>query len=225
MPCRTPSAYMGSQLFRPAQALTVLCVDMDHNGCALALVICIWKLAIGLLQLRAKRCTFIYWADVSMALYCQVCYVVSASVGISQLGSSSRHRLLTSTHSIHASHEASIRCFAQAACPIEGQATAVSTAMLNARMIACRVGAIKAVAASAGMSNVVVHAPPLPVQFGTYHSKAFMIEYGTGVRVIVHTANLIYVDCNNKSQGLWYQDFPPKVCSVHVACMDSVGNI
>ena len=75
----------------------------------------------------------------------------------------------------------------------------------------CRVGAIKAVAASAGLANLVVHAPPLPVQFGTYHSKAFMIEYESGVRVVVHTANLIYVDCNNKSQGLWFQDFPRKV--------------
>ena len=25
------------------------------------------------------------------------------------------------------------------------------------------------------------------------------------------TANLIYVDCTNKTQGLWWQDFPPKV--------------
>ncbi|KAL0031162.1 hypothetical protein WJX77_006853 [Trebouxia sp. C0004] len=73
-----------------------------------------------------------------------------------------------------------------------------------------RVGAMKAVAASAGLANLVVHAPPLPVQFGTYHSKAFMIEYERGLRVVVHTANLIYVDCNNKSQGLWYQDFPRK---------------
>lgn len=71
--------------------------------------------------------------------------------------------------------------------------------------------AIKAVAASAGLANLVVHAPPLPVPFGTYHSKAFMIEYESGVRVVVHTANLIYVDCNNKSQGLWHQDFPRKV--------------
>ena len=77
----------------------------------------------------------------------------------------------------------------------------------------CRVGAMKAVAASAGfgLANLVVHAPPLPVPFGTYHSKAFMIQYEGGMRVVVHTANLIYVDCNNKSQGLWYQDFPRKV--------------
>lgn len=28
--------------------------------------------------------------------------------------------------------------------------------------------------------------------------------------MVVHTANLIYVDWNNKSQGLWMQDFPWK---------------
>ncbi len=30
--------------------------------------------------------------------------------------------------------------------------------------------------------------------------QAFVVEYDTGLRVIVHTANLIYCDCNNKSQ-------------------------
>lgn len=38
-----------------------------------------------------------------------------------------------------------------------------------------------------------------------------LLVYPRGVRVIVHTANLIYVDWNNKSQGLWMQDFPWKV--------------
>lgn len=36
------------------------------------------------------------------------------------------------------------------------------------------------------------------------------LVYPRGVRVIIHTANLIYVDWNNKSQGLWMQDFPWK---------------
>jgi len=36
------------------------------------------------------------------------------------------------------------------------------------------------------------------------------LVYPRGVRIIVHTANLIYVDWNNKSQGLWMQDFPWK---------------
>lgn len=36
------------------------------------------------------------------------------------------------------------------------------------------------------------------------------LVYPRGVRIIIHTANLIYVDWNNKSQGLWMQDFPWK---------------
>lgn len=55
-----------------------------------------------------------------------------------------------------------------------------------------------------------MHKPPLPIAWGTHHSKAMFLVYPQGVRVIVHTANLIYVDWNNKSQGLWMQDFPWK---------------
>ncbi|XP_058736831.1 tyrosyl-DNA phosphodiesterase 1-like [Vicia villosa] len=58
--------------------------------------------------------------------------------------------------------------------------------------------------------NWILHKPPLPISFGTHHSKAMLLVYPRGVRVIVHTANLIYVDWNNKSQGLWMQDFPWK---------------
>ncbi|PON39438.1 Tyrosyl-DNA phosphodiesterase I [Parasponia andersonii] len=56
----------------------------------------------------------------------------------------------------------------------------------------------------------VLHKPPLPISFGTHHSKAMLLVYPQGVRIIIHTANLIYVDWNNKSQGLWMQDFPWK---------------
>ncbi|XVE51161.1 hypothetical protein DITRI_Ditri02bG0017000 [Diplodiscus trichospermus] len=59
-------------------------------------------------------------------------------------------------------------------------------------------------------SNWILHKPPLPISFGTHHSKAMLLVYPRGIRVIVHTANLIYVDWNNKTQGLWMQDFPWK---------------
>ncbi|XP_009131446.1 tyrosyl-DNA phosphodiesterase 1 isoform X1 [Brassica rapa] len=71
-------------------------------------------------------------------------------------------------------------------------------------------------------ANWILHKPRLPISFGTHHSKAIFLVYPRGVRVVVHTANLIHVDWNNKSQGLWMQDFPwksdddnidtPKVC-------------
>ncbi|KAG8634391.1 tyrosyl-DNA phosphodiesterase 1 isoform X2 [Manihot esculenta] len=59
-------------------------------------------------------------------------------------------------------------------------------------------------------ANWILHKPPLPISFGTHHSKAMFLVYPRGVRIIIHTANLIYVDWNNKSQGLWMQDFPWK---------------
>ncbi|KAD3337938.1 hypothetical protein R6Q59_027298 [Mikania micrantha] len=59
-------------------------------------------------------------------------------------------------------------------------------------------------------TNWIFHKPPLPIAWGTHHSKAMFLVYPQGVRIIVHTANLIYVDWNNKSQGLWMQDFPWK---------------
>ena len=54
----------------------------------------------------------------------------------------------------------------------------------------------------------VIHQARPPQQWGVHHSKAFLVHFDGGLRVIVHTANLIYQDCNCKTQGLWYQDFP-----------------
>ncbi|XP_047332976.1 tyrosyl-DNA phosphodiesterase 1 [Impatiens glandulifera] len=59
-------------------------------------------------------------------------------------------------------------------------------------------------------ANWILHKPPLPISYGTHHSKAMLLVYAKGIRVIVHTANLIHIDWNNKSQGLWMQDFPWK---------------
>jgi tyrosyl-DNA phosphodiesterase-1 len=74
-------------------------------------------------------------------------------------------------------------------------------------------------AAAAGLTSprFAAHAPSLPIAYGTHHSKAFLLGYRHGgLRLIVHTANMIYPDCNNKTQGLWHQvracGF---VCSVH----------
>ncbi|ONM57969.1 Tyrosyl-DNA phosphodiesterase 1 [Zea mays] len=59
-------------------------------------------------------------------------------------------------------------------------------------------------------ANWILHRPPLPISFGTHHSKAMLLVYPQGIRIVVHTANLIHVDWNYKSQGLWMQDFPWK---------------
>ncbi|KAF5182314.1 Tyrosyl-dna phosphodiesterase [Thalictrum thalictroides] len=59
-------------------------------------------------------------------------------------------------------------------------------------------------------ANWTLHKPPLPISYGTHHSKAMLLVYPRGLRVVIHTSNLISVDWNNKSQGLWMQDFPWK---------------
>ena len=61
-----------------------------------------------------------------------------------------------------------------------------------------------------GIARFTPHRPPLPITYGTHHSKAFLLLYPSGLRLIIHTANLIHPDCNNKTQGLWHQDFPLK---------------
>eukprot|EP00850_Spirogloea_muscicola_P009649 SM000054S18135 [mRNA] locus=s54:592783:596977:+ [translate_table: standard] len=59
--------------------------------------------------------------------------------------------------------------------------------------------------------NWVLYKPPLRIPWGTHHSKAMLLVYPQGVRIVVHTANLIEVDWSYKSQGLWMQDFPCKM--------------
>jgi tyrosyl-DNA phosphodiesterase-1 len=46
---------------------------------------------------------------------------------------------------------------------------------------------------------------PLP-----QNSKCFLLRYPAGLRVIVHSANLIQSDMENKTQSAYYQDFPRK---------------
>ncbi|GFR48145.1 hypothetical protein Agub_g9976, partial [Astrephomene gubernaculifera] len=69
---------------------------------------------------------------------------------------------------------------------------------------------MRAAAAAAGAPHLQLHRPPLPIAYGTHHTKAFLLQYDSGLRLIVLTANAIYADCNDKTQGLWVQDFPPK---------------
>eukprot|EP00659_Diplonema_papillatum_P020593 gene20593-31709_t len=50
--------------------------------------------------------------------------------------------------------------------------------------------------------------------YGCHHSKMAVAAYSEGLRLVVHTANLIYCDVNNKTQGVWWQDFPRKAPGV-----------
>ena len=51
---------------------------------------------------------------------------------------------------------------------------------------------------------------PATPQWGTHHSKFFLLVFPAGCRVVVHTANLCYGDLSAMSNAAWWQDFPKK---------------
>lgn len=42
---------------------------------------------------------------------------------------------------------------------------------------------------------------PLPIAYGTHHTKMMLLSYDTGMRVVIHTSNLIPGDWHMKTQG------------------------
>mmetsp|Transcript_19267 Transcript_19267/g.33254 ORF Transcript_19267/g.33254 Transcript_19267/m.33254 type:complete len:467 (-) Transcript_19267:635-2035(-) len=54
------------------------------------------------------------------------------------------------------------------------------------------------------------HAVALPIAYGSHHTKAFLVEFKAGLRVIITSGNFIHCDFNYKTQSIWWQDFPPK---------------
>jgi len=53
---------------------------------------------------------------------------------------------------------------------------------------------------------------PLRYSFrsGTHHTKMFMVGRAHSIRVVVHTANLIFCDIHQKAQAAYIEDFPLK---------------
>lgn len=88
-----------------------------------------------------------------------------------------------------------------------------------------------------GLANVTLVAPPLPIAYGTHHTKMMVgsvlmrcclwrtvttptdvvlvqvVVYPEKVRVAIFTANFIAIDWENKTQGVWSQDFGLKTLS------------
>ncbi|CBZ37463.1 tyrosyl-DNA phosphodiesterase-like protein [Leishmania donovani] len=62
--------------------------------------------------------------------------------------------------------------------------------------------------------RLAVLEPPLPVAFGTHHTKMALCVNGRGLRVSIFTANLVEQDWCRKSQGIYVQDFPWKTATV-----------
>lgn len=50
-------------------------------------------------------------------------------------------------------------------------------------------------------TTITVALARLPIAYGTHHTKMMILKYTTGIRIIVHTANMIPEDWDQKTQG------------------------
>ena len=64
-----------------------------------------------------------------------------------------------------------------------------------------------------------LYAPPLET-YGCYHSKAILILRPASVTVHVVTANFIFPDWHNKTNGVWSGEFPRRAASATAATED-----
>ncbi|KAM9291580.1 tyrosyl-DNA phosphodiesterase 1 [Morus bassanus] len=51
----------------------------------------------------------------------------------------------------------------------------------------------------------------LDIAFGTHHTKMMMLLYEEGLRVVIHTSNLIAEDWHQKTQGIWLSPLYPRL--------------
>ena len=62
--------------------------------------------------------------------------------------------------------------------------------------------------------NIKIFGAQIFDAFGTHHSKMMLLRYDKGLRVVIHTANLIENDWTHKTQGIWLSPlFPPLSCT------------
>ncbi|XP_045107074.1 tyrosyl-DNA phosphodiesterase 1-like isoform X2 [Portunus trituberculatus] len=59
--------------------------------------------------------------------------------------------------------------------------------------------------------NVTAVEVKTSIMYGTHHTKAMLLLYQTGLRVVIHTANLIPNDWFEKTQGYWVSPLFPKL--------------
>ncbi|XP_017669405.1 PREDICTED: tyrosyl-DNA phosphodiesterase 1 isoform X3 [Lepidothrix coronata] len=51
----------------------------------------------------------------------------------------------------------------------------------------------------------------LDIAFGTHHTKMMLLLYEEGLRVVIHTSNLIAEDWHQKTQGIWLSPLYPRL--------------
>ncbi|CAI5764380.1 tyrosyl-DNA phosphodiesterase 1 [Podarcis lilfordi] len=59
--------------------------------------------------------------------------------------------------------------------------------------------------------NVRLCQAKLDIAFGTHHTKMMLLHYEEGLRVVIHTSNLIDDDWYQKTQGIWLSPLYPKL--------------
>lgn len=59
--------------------------------------------------------------------------------------------------------------------------------------------------------NITMCQAKLDMIYGTHHSKMMLLLYNNGLRVVIHTANLIEQDWYQKTQGVWISPLFPKL--------------
>src|SRR5579863_2112406 len=57
-------------------------------------------------------------------------------------------------------------------------------------------------------NNIHLKRAYLPISYGLCHGKIIIVKYDNFLRIVVSTANLLEIDYDRKTQGLWVQDFP-----------------
>ena len=58
-------------------------------------------------------------------------------------------------------------------------------------------------------TNISLCQADLPIPFGTHHTKMMLLNYQTGLRVVITTANLVQSDWSQKTQGMWISPLLP----------------
>uniref|UniRef100_A0ABI7XG90 Tyrosyl-DNA phosphodiesterase 1 n=2 Tax=Felis catus TaxID=9685 RepID=A0ABI7XG90_FELCA len=59
--------------------------------------------------------------------------------------------------------------------------------------------------------NISLCQAKLDIAFGTHHTKMMLLLYEEGLRVVIHTSNLIHADWHQKTQGIWLSPLYPRV--------------
>lgn len=97
-----------------------------------------------------------------------------------------------------------------ATCEVRWAADTLSAQYVPKSKLLDSINPIEAAACRAGMprERLTVLEPPLPIPYGTHHTKMILAVNGRGLRVAVLTANFVCDDWMRKAQGCYVQDFP-----------------